>query len=52
MLSYIEARQRRIQAKVDEVKRELAEIQGITDEDSRPKPSAIRCRCTMKSGGC
>ena len=52
VLSYIEARQRRIQAKVDEVKRELAEIQGITEDESRPRPSATRSRCTMRSGGC
>jgi hypothetical protein len=33
VLSYIEARQRGIQAKVDEVKRQLADIQGITEEE-------------------
>lgn len=32
VLTYIEGRQRRIQAKVDEVKRELANIQGLTAE--------------------
>jgi hypothetical protein len=37
VLPYIEERQRRIQAKVDEVKRELAGIQGIADE---PPPGA------------
>ena len=37
VLSYIEARQRHIQAKVDEVKRQLAEIQGITEEEQPPE---------------
>jgi hypothetical protein len=32
VLAYITARQRRIQAKVDEVKRELAGIQGFVEE--------------------
>lgn len=32
VLSYVEGRQRGIQAKVDEIKRELAEIQGFTEE--------------------
>jgi hypothetical protein len=32
VLAYIDERQRRIQAKVDEVRRELAGIQGLTDE--------------------
>jgi hypothetical protein len=32
VLSYIDERQRRIQAKVDQVKRELAGTQGLTDE--------------------
>jgi hypothetical protein len=36
VLAYIEARQKRIQAKVDEVKRELAGIQGFVEE-SRPQ---------------
>jgi len=31
VLSYIEGRQRRIQGKVDEIKRELVDMQGITD---------------------
>ena len=37
VLPYIDGRQRRLQAKVDEVKRELAGIQGIADE---PPPGA------------
>ena len=36
VLAYIEARQKRIQAKVDEVKRELAGIQGFVEE-TRPQ---------------
>jgi hypothetical protein len=32
VLAYIEGRQRRLQAKVDEIKRELADIQGLTEE--------------------
>ena len=36
VLPFIDARQRRIQAKVDEVKRELAGIQGIVAEEPQP----------------
>jgi hypothetical protein len=32
VLSYIEERQRRIQAKIDDVKRELASIQGLPED--------------------
>jgi hypothetical protein len=35
VLSYIDGRQRRIQAKIDEIKRELADIQGITEEEPK-----------------
>jgi hypothetical protein len=35
VLSYIEGRKRRLQAKVDEIKRELAEIQGFIEEPPR-----------------
>lgn len=35
VLPYIDARQRRIQAKVDDVKRELAGIQGIAHEETQ-----------------
>ncbi len=41
VLSYIDGRQRRIQAKVDEVKRELAGIQGIAIE---PEPATDAAR--------
>lgn len=36
VLPFIDARQRRIQAKVDEVKRELADVQGIVAEEPQP----------------
>ena len=52
VLSYIDQRQGRLQAKVDEVKRELAGIQGISDEAPAPTAPVIPCRCTTKSGGC
>jgi hypothetical protein len=39
VLAYIERRQRRLQAKIDEVKRELAEIQGFIEE---PQPKGER----------
>jgi hypothetical protein len=35
VMSYIEARKRGLQAKVDEVKRQLADIQGITEEETQ-----------------
>lgn len=41
VLPYIDARQRRIQAKVDEVKRELAGIQGVVG-DAGPGGNAQR----------
>lgn len=41
VLSYIDGRKRRIQAKIDEVKRELADAQGITIE---PGPATDAAR--------
>ena len=37
VLSYIEGRQRRLQAKVDEIKRELVDIQGLADDPPEPE---------------
>lgn len=36
VLAYIDGRHRRLQAKVDEVKRELVDIQGITEAPHEP----------------
>lgn len=40
VLAYIDERQRRLQAKVDEVKRELAGVQGITVEMMQAEEAA------------